>query len=388
MPPNNRQTNPRTWSAHEVQLDRIRDNPSPVRAIDAHAVASLKESLEVIGQQAPIVLTTDYVLVSGRQRVAAQRARGESTIAAVFIDLPEVLTRMATLDENLCRLELTALQRAELLAERKALYEQVNPDSRHGRAKREGPAPGFTRSMAELTGRGRSTVAEDCVIGGMPESVRALIRGTQLEHRKGTMLGLARLPDEALQLKTCRALLDRSATPSATALREPAQGTGPGDLGKGSGSTGSGSEGGADGTTPAEVSVVALVDSALEPLEDWLGEAQRAPEVENRFIASAVALSNYAAALLERAASGIEAAAEPSIYSRHVRRSARVLSQGARRMTDELLLVTECTCVVGCAECGSARGFAGVNLRNRTSKAVASLEIRDPDLSDDTQQQR
>lgn len=376
MPPNKRQTNPSTWTARDVELDQILDNPAPVRAVDPVAVASLRESFELVGQQVPIVLSADNVLVSGRQRVAAQRARGESTIRAVFIDLPEVLTRIATLDENLCRAELTALERAQLLAERKALHEQTNPGSRHGSGRAGRASPGFTRSMAEATGRGRSTVAEDCKIGAMSESVRALIRGTRLERRKAALLDLARLPGEAEQLRVCRALLDGSAPNVKAALRQPAKEPSNVEPLSVPEPVDPVCEEVPDENRTAPSSAATLVESGLEPLQNWLDEAETSPEVENRFVESAIALSSYAVTLLNRVASGIEASGETSDYAKRVRRSARALAQRAQRMTDDLMLVAECSCSDGCSSCGFARGLAAIDLQADRSKS--SGETGDP----------
>jgi hypothetical protein len=371
MPTKKRQIKPPAWTARDVELDHIVNNPAPVRAVDPVAVASLKESFELVGQQVPIVLTADNVLVSGRHRVAAQRARGESTIRAVFIDLPEVLTRVATLDENLCRLELTPFQRGELLAERKDLHEQLHPGSQHGAAlKGKVTAPGFTRAMSELTGRGRSTIAEDVKIGQMPESVRGLVRGTPLERRKTGLLELAQLPSEEEQLRACQGLLSGSESEGSSA----------------SGASGLDSIEQPDGD-PDDIdheddenflecvdtaSAATVVESALEPLETWLGDVADSPQAENRYVAAAVGLVDYARTLLEQAASGVEATHPRSAYATRARRAARALVKRAQVMSDELLLIAECDCEEGCSACSFARGFAAVDLQNEHTEDTVS----------------
>jgi ParB family chromosome partitioning protein len=375
MSSKNPKTTPVTWLAHEVELSSIRDNRRPVRDIDTAAVSSLAESMELVGQLSPILLTTDREVIFGRQRIAAQRARGASTIRAVVVDLSEVLARVATLDENLCRAELTAFQRAELLAERKALYEQLHPDSRHGAAKGEHSATGFTRSMAQLTGRGRSTIAEDCQIGQMPESVRTLIRGTALEDQKTTLLELAKLPSEAEQLRACQALLHEhgAVTPELIVRVTPranVEMTAPKTMNIDRNEL-------FDERQGATASMETMVENALQPLEDWLGAAVSSPNAENRFVKSAIALSSYAASLLERTASGIEATHPRAAYAKRARRAARALRQRVVRLTDELVLVTECICVEGCAGCGFARGLAAVDLQRE--KSHRSATPRDPE---------
>jgi hypothetical protein len=371
MTPKKQHTTPPTWMARDVELDRILDNPSPIRRVDPVAVASLRESFELVGQQAPIVLTSDYVLVSGRHRIAAQRARGESTIKALFVDLSEALTRIATLDENLCRLELTALERAELLAERKTLHEHLNPGSQHGAAlKGKVTAPGFTRAMSELTGRGRSTIAEDVKIGQMPESVRGLIRGTPLERRKTGLLELAQLSSEEEQLRACQGLLSGSESEGSSA-------SGASDL-----DSIEQSDGEPNGIDPEDdenfpecvdtASAATVVENALAPLETWLGDVADSPQAENRYVAAAVGLVDYARKLLEQAASGVEATHPKSAYATRARRAARALVKRAQLMSDELLLIAECDCEEGCSVCSFARGLAAVDLQNEHTQDTVS----------------
>jgi hypothetical protein len=375
MAPKHERTKSLTRMTHEIELATIRENPRPVRGIDETAVARLVDSIGLVGQLEPIVLTTDRVLVFGRQRIAAQRARGATTIMAMIVDLPDVQARVATLDENLCRLELTAFQRAELLAERKALYEQLHPGSQHGAAlKGEGTAPGFTRAMSGLTGRGRATVAEDCRIGAMPETVRDLIRGTPLERRKAQLLEVAKLASEDEQLRACRELLTRSATgshaggaASHVAVREGLDVEENDVAVKGEESSGIDRQ--------RTVSAANLIENVLEPLEDWLAGVDTSPEVENRFIQGALALTEHAVSLLERVASGIAATHPSSAYAKRARRAALALAQRADRMTNDLLLTVECGCGDGCTACGYARGLAAVDLR--ADEGPSSSQYRD-----------
>jgi hypothetical protein len=143
-------------------------------------------------------------------------------------------------------------------------------------------------------------------------------------------------------------------------------GSGRGDAGDEQGSAGAE---GSDDRTAARASVAALLDCSLEPLEDWVNGTQDSPDAENRYVEAAMALTNYAASLLERAASGIEATGETSAYAKRVRRSAGVLAQRAQWMADELVLVAECSCSEGCAACGFARGFAAVDLQGEGAQS-------------------
>jgi len=45
--------------------------------------------------------------------------------------MDDLTCRLWEVDENLCRAELTELERAEHLAQRKEIYEQLHPEARH-----------------------------------------------------------------------------------------------------------------------------------------------------------------------------------------------------------------------------------------------------------------
>ena len=92
----------------------------------------LTESIKQHGLLHPISLTTEFHLVAGWHRLEAFRRLGRVTIPAFILRQESLASNMLSIDENLVRKELTALERADLLYERKRIYEILHPDTRRG----------------------------------------------------------------------------------------------------------------------------------------------------------------------------------------------------------------------------------------------------------------
>lgn len=107
------------------------------------------------------------------------------------------------IDENLCRAELSPADRARQTARRKAIYEELNPETRHGGDRSEpsrqlGDLPDadrFSADTARATGLSERTVQRDAergeVIGGaaslirvwLPKDIGRLLQGRQRSQR-------------------------------------------------------------------------------------------------------------------------------------------------------------------------------------------------------------
>lgn len=96
---------------------------------------------------------------TGRQKDACPNWTGCSSSAA----------ELATIDENLCRNELSPAERAGAVARRKTLYESMHPETayearpgRAGKCRHDGdnspPADRFTKATAAATGRSERSV--------------------------------------------------------------------------------------------------------------------------------------------------------------------------------------------------------------------------------------
>ena len=132
---------PRVGGVRALAVADISGGRGPYRlrtTLDQDWVAVLADSMGEVGQ-----LTTIDVelgangalrLVAGAHRLAAAQRLGWVTISALVHaegDTPDA-ARLREIDENLVRRELSALDRALHLAERKKVYERLYPEARHG----------------------------------------------------------------------------------------------------------------------------------------------------------------------------------------------------------------------------------------------------------------
>jgi len=155
------------------RLRRIRDDK----------VQALVESIQEIGLQSPISLRAvpcnegvptpgcykghTYHLVAGEHRLQACKVLGWKEIPAFILEADDAICRLWEIDENLVRAELSELERAEHLRERKFWYEQLHQETKNGGnhgnqhtggKKRQNDTLSFCQDTAEKTGLDRRTV--------------------------------------------------------------------------------------------------------------------------------------------------------------------------------------------------------------------------------------
>jgi ParB-like chromosome segregation protein Spo0J len=169
------------------------------RAIDADAVAGLAESIAAVGLINPIrvrVSGDGWEVIAGAHRLSACKSLGLVEIAADIADDDDLHAELAMIDENLCRWELSPAERARQTARRRAIYQELNPETKRGGDHKSGPieTESFTEQTARATGRSEQTVYRDASRGDrILGEVIDLVRGTSLDT--GTYLDkLAKLP--------------------------------------------------------------------------------------------------------------------------------------------------------------------------------------------------
>lgn len=158
-------------SVHEIEVGHR------LRQLRSEKVAQLAESIGHIGLQTPVSVRSDvvkpenggangvsFLLVAGLHRLEACKQLGWDEIDAnvVHMDKDEIL--LWEIDENLCRADLTELERGEHLMRRKKVYERKWPQTRAGLAQAAGMnravgndvdenfSPTFTADTADKTG--------------------------------------------------------------------------------------------------------------------------------------------------------------------------------------------------------------------------------------------
>ena len=161
-----------------------------LRSIDPERVAALAESIDLLGLQQPISVwspdddTLD--LVSGLHRLEGVKKLGWEEIDCIFVDMDPLDRQLWEIDENLCRADLTDLQRAQHTAKRAEVIKQkaalINAQVEQKSAGRpsEGQAE-FVEETAKNTGKSKATVRRDKARGEkIAPDVQKDIEGTAI----------------------------------------------------------------------------------------------------------------------------------------------------------------------------------------------------------------
>lgn len=146
-----------------------------------------------------------YQIVAGHHRVAACRALGWTEVDAIVVTAASHLNaELLEIDENLCRSELTASQRAQAIKRRKAIWEALHPGETGGATcasslsdgRKAGPQhePQFAADTAKVTGESKSQINRHVARAEALGDDLPRVAGTSLD--KGVELdALAKLPE-------------------------------------------------------------------------------------------------------------------------------------------------------------------------------------------------
>lgn len=169
------------------------DLRSDARPINDAAVSALADSIAEVGVINPIRVRSNglrWEVVAGAHRLAACRSIGLAEIPALVVEDDDLHAELAMIDENLCRAELSASDRARHTARRKAIYEELHPETRAGiagAAAKHGAVDNlstasFADATADATGRDARSVRRDAERGAkVIDEVLDLVRGTKLD---------------------------------------------------------------------------------------------------------------------------------------------------------------------------------------------------------------
>lgn len=170
------------------------------RAVNPVQVDALAETFKTVEMLNPITIWQSPdgpYLVAGAHRLAAHKKNGETQIQAKWLNaetLAEV--KIFEVSENLGRHDLTVLDRAHHLYDWKLIYEDQNPEIKHGaqggrgsKRNKEGNLP-FSKFAAEKIGMDARNITKSIAMwkGLSPASIVA-VTGTKLEnHQAGLWL--------------------------------------------------------------------------------------------------------------------------------------------------------------------------------------------------------
>lgn len=189
-----------------LPLDRVAVGPR-LRPVDGDYVALIAASLAERGQDTPIVVAPAgddgrHALIAGAHRVAAARSLGWGEIAAVVREADALTARLIEIDENLVRRELSALDRAVFLAERKAVWEALHPETRRGGDRRGTKRTSlsvwsaFARHTAAKLGVDERSIRRAVARAALPAEIRERIATLPIAARGAELDKLLALPPE------------------------------------------------------------------------------------------------------------------------------------------------------------------------------------------------
>jgi ParB-like nuclease domain len=203
-----------------IPIEQIRVPPGhrDIRHLDSYM-----QSLREVGLSQPILVVPDglaYRLIAGVHRLQAATTLGWDNIPAIILEVDGLHARLASIDENLIRQELTVLERAESLRERKEIYEHLHPETtqhagpdRGHRDKRRNDFAAFTEAMAGPMGSTPRTVQQEVAIATrLTDAVKAMIRPLPIANRKVDLLRLAKQPPDMQQALAAELVAGRATT--------------------------------------------------------------------------------------------------------------------------------------------------------------------------------
>jgi len=143
------------------------------RQVNEKTVEMLAVSMDMVGLLQPITVSNSkllrgtyvdgYLLVAGNHRLHAARALGWDEIEATILDdtLGGIRLELIEIDENLCRSDLTASQRAIAIKRRKEIWEALNYAGNSGQGSPiipVGRPKEFASETSSITGEAKRTI--------------------------------------------------------------------------------------------------------------------------------------------------------------------------------------------------------------------------------------
>lgn len=203
---------PKAPDAANIEISAIRV-AKRLREVDQDNVDLLTKSLDEIGLLTPLWVREaagdgHHSLIAGAHRLAAAKKLGWAEVPCLVFSVSKLDAKLLEIDENLIRRELSELDRAVFLAERKAVYEALHPETKKGGYDREsindkfviyetGGVPCFVEATAVKLRVDKRTVSRSIArAANIPADVRKLISSTWIANKGVVLDALARLPHE------------------------------------------------------------------------------------------------------------------------------------------------------------------------------------------------
>lgn len=194
----------------EIRIDEIIIEERIRTNVNQKKVESLAKSINLIGLINPILITKDKKLIAGKHRILAFKQLGLEKIPCRISLFKEgeknvkLLQQLQQIDENLMRIDLHYIERAEHLRYRKEIYEKIFPKTKKGgdhksqefKSKRENIGlKSFSEDTSNKTGLSERTIEQDVQIArDVDEETKEIILGKKI--KKQDALEIARLKKE------------------------------------------------------------------------------------------------------------------------------------------------------------------------------------------------
>ena len=180
-----------------------------LRAVDEDQALFLAASMKQDGLETPIEVRPapkkagKFILIVGGHRYRAAELIGWDEIDAYIVALTPDQARMREIDENLYRADLTELDRAVFLAEKKRIHEKLHPATKHGGDRKSDQAaifgdmvPRFSQEACERLGMSERSLQRTLARAALPADVRARIAGTPMADKGSDLDALLKLQPE------------------------------------------------------------------------------------------------------------------------------------------------------------------------------------------------
>ena len=200
-----------TLAPREIYLSKIQivGERRPLREEKLCAIAA---SMDQIGLQTPITVRRQkkkVILVSGGYRLAAAKRLGWDAIPCIEFCGDEIDARIWQIEENLSRAELTVLERAEHIEERRELSSakerggQLAPPGGHQ------PKNSGIKKTAAALGITREEVRRSKVIAGLSAKAKEEVRKLGLDDNQAALLAIAKEQTASGQLRAVKEIAER-----------------------------------------------------------------------------------------------------------------------------------------------------------------------------------
>lgn len=193
----------------QISIEKVRIKERQ-RSLDKDYVKELADSIQELGLLNPITIDEKNVLIAGMHRLEAAKRLGWSKIECTVSSLEGIPMKLAEIDENFVRRNLSALEYGEALLHRKELYEMLHPETRQGgdrksktikttKSRFDG-AKSFTQDTAEKLGVTPRTIERQIQVAkNLGEEAKKIILDSKVNLSKQEMQKLSRL--EPMQQK-------------------------------------------------------------------------------------------------------------------------------------------------------------------------------------------